>query len=368
MKIKEIIRFLENLAPLSLQEDYDNAGLITGDPNTGCTGILCSLDVTEAVIDDAISKHANLVVAHHPVVFRSLKKFSGNGYVERTIIKAIKNDIAIYAIHTNLDNIMSGVNGKIAEALGLSTNNRSILSPKSGTLSKLYTYVPIEHIEKVKQAIFEAGAGAIGLYEECSFSSPGTGTFKPLPGSDPFIGKAGGHREEVAELKIEFIFASWLKNKVLNALFQAHPYEEVAYEIIRLENTDQTTGAGMVGELPEAISEKDFLLSVKRAFNLTALKHAPFLQKPVKKIALCGGAGSFLIKDAIAAGADVYLTADLKYHEYFDADGKILLVDIGHWESEQFTIDLLVNFLQGKIPTFAVLKTEINTNPVHNFV
>lgn len=368
MKIKEITGYLETWAPLPLQEEYDNAGLLTGNINWDCSGIICTLDVTEEVVDEAVAKNYNLIVAHHPIVFRSLKKFSGNSYVERVIIKVLKNDIAIYAIHTNLDNIMTGVNRAIAQALGLNENTLSVLSPKNNTLSKLYTYVPQTHVEKVKNAIFEAGAGAIGRYEECSFSTSGTGTFKPLPGSDPFIGTAGGAREEVLEVKIEFVFPAFLKLRVLNALFRSHPYEEVAYEIIRLENTDQFTGAGLTGELQSAVSENEFLRLVKHSFNLTSIRHSPFLNKPVKKIALCGGAGSFLIKNAIAAGADVYLTADLKYHEYFDADGKILLLDIGHWESEQFTIDLLVNFLQGKIPTFAVLKTGVITNPVNNFV
>jgi dinuclear metal center YbgI/SA1388 family protein len=368
MNIKEILNYLETWAPPALQEEYDNTGLLSGDPDANCTGILCTLDVTEKVIDEAIGKNCNLIVAHHPIIFRPLKKLNGITYVERVIIKAIKNDIAVYAIHTNLDNIIGGVNAAIANALGLMSTGLSILAPKSATLSKLYTYVPQTHLENVKKAIFDAGAGAIGRYEECSFCTTGTGTFKPLPGSEPFIGTAGGMREEVPEAKLEFIFPSYLKQKILNSLFQSHPYEEVAYEIIKLENTDQYTGSGMLGQLESPVTETEFLQLVKRSFNVTAIKHTPLLQKPIQKIALCGGAGSFLIKKAIAEGADVYLTADLKYHEYFDADGKILLVDIGHWESEQFTIDLLVNFLQGKIPTFAVLKTEVNTNPVHNFV
>lgn len=368
MTIKEIVYSLESWAPAALQEDYDNAGLVTGDLNWLCSGIICTLDATEEVIAEAKAKGCNLVVAHHPIVFRSLKKFSNKSYVERTLVKAIKNDVAIYAIHTNLDNIIGGVSGAMARALGLNEKNRSVLSPKKNLLSKIYTYLPESHVEVVKSALFEAGAGTIGLYAECSFGTIGTGSFMPLTGSDPFIGTAGGQREQVAEVKVELIFPSYRKREVLKALLSAHPYEEVAYEIIRLENTDQYTGAGIIGELASPISENDFLLMVKDVFNLSVIKHTAFLNKPVQKIAVCGGAGSFLLPNAIAARADVYLTADVKYHEFFDADNKILFLDIGHWESEQFTIPLLVNFLKGKFPTFAVLKTEVNTNPVHHFV
>ena len=368
MTIKQVTGHLENWAPPYLQEVYDNTGLITGDVSWPCTGIICSLDVTEDVVNEAIEKKCNLVVAHHPILFRQIKKLTATSYVEKTIIKAIKNDIAIYAIHTNLDNITGGVNTEMAKKLGLAEKSLSILSPKKELLAKLYTYVPLPQVEAVKTALFNAGAGAIGRYNECSFSVTGTGTFKPMEGTNPFIGSSGGKREEVAEAKIEFIFPVARQAQLIRALLQSHPYEEVAYEIIRLENADQFTGSGFIGELPAALREHDFLDLVKKTFNLSLIRHTELLNKPVRKIALCGGAGSFLIKNAISAGADAYITADVKYHEFFDADGKTLLLDIGHWESEQYTIDLLANFLQDKIPTFAVLKTEINTNPVHHFV
>lgn len=368
MTIKQVTAFLENWVPLHLQEIYDNAGLITGDASWLCTGIICSLDATENVVNEAIEKKCNLVIAHHPILFRPIKKITNTSYVERTIIKAIKNDIAIYAIHTNLDNITGGVNTVMAQKLGLDEKSLCILSPKKEMLAKLYTYVPLPQVEAVKTALFNAGAGAIGLYNECSFSVTGTGTFKPMEGTEPYIGSAGGKREEVPEAKIEFIFPAARQRQILEVLLQSHPYEEVAYEIIRLENADQYIGSGLIGSLPETLSEASFLNLVKKTFNLSVIKHTTLLNKPIKKIALCGGAGSFLIKNAIAAGADAYITADVKYHEFFDADGKTLLLDIGHWESEQYTIDLLANFLQYKIPTFAVLKTEINTNPVHHFV
>ncbi|MES2648528.1 MAG: Nif3-like dinuclear metal center hexameric protein [Bacteroidota bacterium] len=368
MTIKQVTECLESWAPLYLQEQYDNAGLISGDDSWNCTGIICCLDATEAVITEAIQKKCNLVIAHHPIIFRALKKFTQRSFVERTIIKAIKNDIAIYAIHTNLDNITGGVNTAMSNRLGLLGESRRILSPKNEQLAKLYTYVPLAESEKVKTALFEAGAGAIGNYRECSFSVTGTGTFKPMEGANPFIGSAGGNREEIPEIKMEFLFSVGQQQKILQSLFAAHPYETVAYEIIKLENTDQTTGSGLIGELPEAINERDFLNFVKHKFQLTSIKHTPLLEKPVKKVALCGGSGSFLIQKAIAEKADVFITSDIKYHDFFEADGKILLLDIGHWESEQFTIELVSNFLQDKIPTFAVLKTEINTNPVHHFV
>ena len=368
MTIKQVINHLEQWAPLYLQEEYDNAGLQTGNEDWPCTGILCTLDATEDVVNEAIAKKCNLIVAHHPIIFRPIKKITNASYVERTIVKAIKNDIAIYAIHTNLDNSMDGVNTMMAQKLGVIEKSLAILSPKKDLLSKLFTYVPLPQVESVKIALFSAGAGAIGLYNECSFSVTGTGTFKPLPGADPFIGLAGGKREEVTEAKIEFIFPAMRQRQILQALFQSHPYEEVAYEIIRLENADQYSGSGLLGELPKAISEADFLQLAKKTFNLAVIRHTAFLERPVKKVALCGGAGSFLIKNAIAAQADAYITADVKYHEFFDADGKTLLLDIGHWESEQFTIELLYDVLRSKFPNFAVLKTKTNTNPVYYFL
>ncbi|MES2774653.1 MAG: Nif3-like dinuclear metal center hexameric protein [Bacteroidota bacterium] len=361
MLVDAILRELESLAPPVYQESYDNAGLLTGNRSWDCTGILCSLDCTEAIVQEAISKNCNLIVAHHPIVFRGLKKINGSNYVERTVIAAIKNDIAIYAIHTNLDNVMHGVNGRIADQFGL--QERAILSPKQGIIYKLFTYAPASHAREIRETLFAAGAGKIGLYEECSFSTAGTGTFKPMQGSNPFVGETG-KREHADEIKIEVIFPYYLQSKILKALFAAHPYETVAYEVIKLENQNQETGSGMIGRLPQTMEETSFLALVKQAFGVGVIRHTAMLHKPVRTVALCGGAGSFLIKSAIAAGADAYITADVKYHEFFDADGKLLLADIGHYESEQFTIRLLAEFLQEKFPTFAVLKTGVNTNPV----
>ena len=365
MKIQEIASFLELVAPPSLQESYDNAGLLTGNNQWDCTGIICTLDATEPVVLEAIEKKCNLIVAHHPIIFGGLKKITGKNYVEQTIITALKNDIAIYAIHTNLDNVLHGVNAAIADKLGLV--NRKILQPKNETLKKLFTFVPVEFAENVRSAIFNAGGGHISNYSECSFNMAGQGTFKPGEGTNPFTGKRGiRHTED--EIKMEMIFPAWQEKVMLAALFNAHPYEEVAYDIIALANENRGVGSGLVGELPEAISEIAFLGLLKEKFTLSVIRHTPLLKKPVKKIALCGGAGSFLIGDATASGADFYITGDIKYHEFFDANGTLVVADIGHYESEQFTIDLLFDILSQKFPTFAVLKTGVITNPVHYFL
>ena len=361
MCINDLIKELEAFAPPVYQESYDNAGLITGNRGWDCTGVLCTLDCTEAVVMDAVAKNANLIVAHHPILFSGIKKLSGNGYVERALIAAIKNDIAIYAIHTNLDNVAKGVNNRIADKLGL--EQRRVLVPKPGLICKLYTYAPASHADVVKEALYAAGAGKIGLYEECSFSTTGSGTFKPIAGAAPYIGTVG-ERETAEETKIEVIFPQYLQARVLKALTAAHPYEMVAYEVIKLENYHQDIGSGLLGVLPIETNEAIFLESIKNAFGTSCIRHTPLRGKPVKTVAICGGAGSFLTRAAIGAGADFYITADVKYHEFFDADGQIVLADIGHWESEQFTTELLAEFLKDKFPTFAVLKTEVNTNPV----
>lgn len=364
MKIAEVIATLESLAPSSLQESYDNAGLITGSPDWTCSGILCSLDATEDVIIEARSKGCNLVVAHHPIIFGGLKKINGKNYVEQTIIRAIKEDIAIYAIHTNLDNVLKGVNGKIAEMMGL--EKQMILSEKDGTLKKLYTFVPLAHAEKVRTALFEAGGGQIGNYTECSFNVEGTGTFKAGEGADPFVGNLHERHSE-NEIRLELVFPSHLQGPIIKALKAAHPYEEVAFDIVALSNPHPGIGSGLLGELPEALSEQAFLQKIRSVFGTPVIRHTAFTGRPVKRVAICGGAGSFLIANALAKGADAYLTGDLKYHEFFDANGRLLLADVGHYESEQYTIGLLAGVLAKKFPTFAVLKTEVETNPVRYF-
>ncbi|HEX6846388.1 MAG TPA: Nif3-like dinuclear metal center hexameric protein [Chitinophagaceae bacterium] len=365
MKIKDVIATLETFAPPSLQEVYDNAGLITGEENAACTGILVSLDATSAVVDEARTKGCNLIVSHHPIVFSGLKKITGKTYVQKAVINAIKNDIALYAIHTNLDNISNGVNGKIADLLEL--RNVSILSPKENQLKKLFTFVPLTHADKVRQSIFDAGGGHIGSYEECSFNSEGFGTFKGGQDTNPYVGKPGElHREN--EVRVEVIYPSWLEGHLLKSLLTAHPYEEPAYDIVRLDNRLSSVGSGIIGDLKEPLDENAFLKTLKEKFKLEVIKHTGLLNKPISTVAVCGGAGSFLISSALAAGAHVFITSDIKYHEFFDANDKMVIADIGHYESEQFTINLLQEFLEQKFPTFAVLKTEMNTNPVRYFL
>ncbi len=365
MNIQAITSFLETIAPASLQESYDNAGLITGSGDWQCTGILTSLDVTEAVVAEAIERNCNLIVAHHPIIFGGLKKITGKNYVEKTVIAAIKNDIAIFAIHTNLDNVLHGVNGKMADQLGLI--NRQILQPKKSILKKLVTFVPTAQADDLRNALFVAGAGNIGEYSECSFATAGEGSFKASEGSNPFVG-AIGQRHNEPEIKLEMIFPAWLENPILKALVAAHPYEEIAYDIYALENQYQEVGSGLVGELPEATSETAFLQHLKNAFGLEVIRHTPLSGKLVKKVALCGGAGSGLIGAAVNSGAAFYVTGDVKYHEFFDANDRLVIADIGHFESEQYTIELLFDILREKFPNFAVLKTGIKTNPVHYFV
>jgi len=365
MKIADVIQLLEQTAPPSYQESYDNAGLLTGNPAWDCTGIICTLDATEEVINEARQKNCNLVVAHHPIIFGGLKKITGRNYVERTVITAIKNDVAIYAIHTNLDNVLQGVNNAIANKLGLI--NCSILAPKAGQLMKLYTFVPIEQAERVRAAIFEAGGGNIGNYSEVSFNAEGIGTFKGNAGANPYVGEVGARHGE-KEIKIEVIFPPHLQKNIISALVKSHPYEEVAYDIISLANQHPQVGSGLVGYLPSPVAAEQFLQQVKLAFGLKVIKHTALLGKPIAKVALCGGSGSFLTGAATACGADIYITSDVKYHEFFEADGRITIADIGHWESEQFTIELLFDILQSKFPTFAVLKTKVKTNPVEYFI
>jgi len=364
MKIASIIQHLETIAPSYLQESYDNAGLLTGNTGWDCTGIIVSLDATEEVVLEAINKKCNLIVSHHPIIFSGLKRITGKNYVEKAIITAIKNDIAIYAIHTNLDNVINGVNGKIADKLGLI--NRQILLPKKNLLKKLVIFAPVKEAEQVRNAIFNAGAGHIGNYSECSFNVEGEGTFKGTLGTNPFAGKIGERHTE-KEIKIEVIFPSWIENSLIKAMIQAHPYEEVAYDIIPLDNVHQQTGGGLVGDLPEALDEKDFLSHLKKAFGLSIIRHTTLKNKKVSRVALCGGAGSFLIGTAIAADADFYVTSDVKYHEFFDANSQLVIADIGHFESEQYSIELLFDILSEKFPNFAVLKTGVKTNPVHYF-
>ncbi|MFM9056237.1 MAG: Nif3-like dinuclear metal center hexameric protein [Bacteroidota bacterium] len=362
MQLNALIRALETWAPTALQESYDNSGLITGHPEQEITGVLVSLDVTEAILDEANARGCNVIVSHHPIVFSGLKRLTGKTAVERIIIRSIREGIALYAIHTNLDNVAHGVNQAIAVRLGLESCR--ILSPMQGRIRQLVTYVPQAQAEGVRTALFEAGAGRIGNYSECSFSLTGTGSFKPESGAMPVIGQTGVRHLE-AEERIEVLYPDWLERDVLQALRKSHPYEEIAYQTWTITNQHQAIGAGMLGKLPAPVKADAFLDSLKTTMKASVIRHTALVKETVEHIAVCGGSGSFLLPAAISAGADLFLTADFKYHQFFEADDKLIVADIGHFETEQFTIDLLTDFLRGKFTTFAVRATELNTNPVH---
>ena len=361
MIVQDVINHLEELSPLAYAEDFDNVGLLVGNKSNTVKGVLVTLDTLEAVVDEAIEKDCNLIVSFHPIIFKGLKKLTGKTYVERVVMKAIKHDISIYAIHTALDNALQGVNDKICEQLGLI--NRRVLIPQSGTIKKLTTYIPKNNAETLREALFEAGAGTIGNYNNCSFNVEGIGTFNGNKHSNPVIGEKGITQHE-AETKVTVTFAKHLESKILQALFKAHPYEEVAYEITTLENKNQHIGMGMIGEFESPMDETSFLTHLKSKMKSTSIRHTLLLGKPIKKVAVLGGSGSFAIQAAKAAKADVFVTADLKYHDFFTAENNILLADIGHYESEQYTKNLLVAYLTKKMPNFAIVLSNTNTNPV----
>ena len=363
--IRDIINVLETEASLSLQELYDNSGLVCGDANAPCSGATTALDLTEAVIDEAIARKHNLIVVHHPPIFTPLKRISKGELVSDLLIKAIVNNISIYACHTNLDNVLWGVNGEIANRLGIT--QARVLVPAADTHKKIITFVPSSHLETVKAALFAAGAGKIGKYEACSFSGSGTGNFKPLAGADPFIGEIGKIHSEPEE-RIEVIFPSHLELAITKALFSSHPYETPAYDILGLDNNFHEFGGGLIGHLASPMNESDFLSLIKSTFATGIIKHSPLTNNPIKTVAVCGGSGKSMISSALRNNADVFITGDLGYHDFFSPNGRMLLADIGHFESEQYTSDLLARMIKEKFPTFAILKTGINTNPVNYFL
>ncbi|MBU2019941.1 MAG: Nif3-like dinuclear metal center hexameric protein [Bacteroidetes bacterium] len=364
MRIKDLTTYLESVFPLSTQESYDNSGLLVGNSEKEISAVLIALDCVESIIDEAISKKCEIVVVHHPIIFKGLKSLTGKNYIERTILKAIKNDIAIYAAHTNLDNFKFGVNSEIGKRLGIPFPK--VLAPKTNSLSKLSIKVPIESSEVVLKAIFDAGGGEIGNYSCCSFTNEGIGSFTPLENAHPTLGEINS-LQKVQENKIEVLVNNSRIQHVVQSMISAHPYEEVAYEIVAIMNSNQDEGAGMYGELPEAISEMEFLTKLKKTFNCGIIRHTKLKDKPIKKVAWCGGSGSFLLNEAKKIKADIFITGDFKYHEFFDAEEQILIADIGHYESEQFTTNLLGDIITKKFPKFALHLTGINTNPIKYF-
>ncbi len=362
MTIKDITNYIEKIAPLSYAEDFDNVGLLVGNYATEITNVLVTLDTLEETVHEAIKNNCNLIVSFHPIIFSGLKKLNGNSYVERVVLKAIKNNIAIYATHTALDNSKNGVSAKMCEILGL--QNTKILIPKKGIIKKLTTFVPLEKATALRNALFTAGAGNIGNYDQCSFSIDGEGTFRGNENSNPVIGKKGKlHTEK--ETRISVLFESKNEAKILESLQKNHPYEEVAYELITTENVHQNIGMGMVGQLTEEMDETAFLIFLKKTMKTACVRHSNFINKKIKTIAVLGGSGSFAIQNAKRAGADAYVSADFKYHDFFKAENSILLTDIGHYESEQFTKNLLVDYLTKKFTNFAVILSEKSTNPIY---
>jgi len=364
MIIQEVIEHLEELAPLAYAEDFDNVGLLVGNKQSKLTGVLVTLDTIEAVVDEAIENHCNLIVSFHPIIFKGLKKLTGKTYVERVVMKAIKHDIAIYAIHTALDNALQGVNDMICNQLELI--NKRILIPQAETIKKLTTFIPKKEAEKLRDALFNEGAGNIGNYSHCSFNVDGIGTFNGNESSNPVLGERGKiHKEE--ETQITVTYTKHLEPKILKTLFEAHVYEEVAYQITTLENKNQNIGMGMIGDLKNPMDEIEFLDFIKKKMQVSSIRHSSLLGKPIKKVGVLGGSGSFAIEAAKASGADIFITADLKYHDFFTAENNIVLADIGHYESEQFTKNLLVAYLTKKITNFAIVLSNTNTNPVKYF-
>ena len=371
MKIKDLYPILEELAPLAYAEDFDNVGLLVGNKENEITGILVCHDALESVVDEAITTNCNLIICFHPILFSGLKKITGKNYVEKSVIKAIKNDIAIYSVHTALDNHKNGVNKIFCDALRL--KNCKILIPKTNFIQKLITYTTPENADKLRNSLFQSGAGTIGNYENCSFNSIGFSTYQGNENSNPTVGKKG-ELTQTDEVKIEVTFEKHLQSKILKALFSNHVYEEVAYEIYDIQNAHQNIGLGMIGELETPLSERDFLKLVKEKMQCGGIRHSKFLEKNVQKVAVLGGSGSFAIANAIAQGANAFLTADLKYHQFYESENQILIADIGHFESERYTKDYIVDFLKEKSINFAPLLEQVkivlsqeNTNPVKYF-
>lgn len=364
MIVNDFIEAIEELSPSYYAEDFDNTGLLIGEKSMEVTGALITLDALESVVDEAIENRCNLIISFHPIVFSGLKKLNNKTYVERVVHKAIKHDIAIYAMHTALDNVSNGVNAMICEKLGLM--NTSVLIPKPKTIKKLTTYVPKANAEEVRNTLFEAGGGSIGNYDLCSFNVEGTGTFNGNENSNPRLGEPGKTQFE-KEIQINLTFSAHLQSKILKALFESHPYEEVAYEVETLENNDQHRGIGMVGELEVPLGITEVLSYIKEVFKTKVIRHSELNDRPIQRIAVLGGSGAFAIDKAKAAKADLYMTADLKYHDFYKAENQIILADIGHYESEQYTKDLIHAYLTKKFPNFALVLSNINTNPIQYY-
>jgi dinuclear metal center YbgI/SA1388 family protein len=364
MKLTEITDCIEEIAPLAFQEEYDNSGLLIGTPDMDVHKVLITVDVTEEIMDEAIAKNCNLVISHHPLIFKGLKRITGVHYTERITMTAITHGIAVYATHTNLDNASEGLNKTLITKMGV--KNPSILSPVKGALGKLVTFCPVEFADRVRQSLFDAGAGRIGNYDRCSYNIQGQGTFRASDNTNPFVGEKNKiHYED--EVRIEVIFPTYLEKQLIAALLAVHPYEEVAYDLYPLTNTFPKMGAGMIGDLESEMDEKVFLEKTKELLQIPVIRHSSLLKRRIKRVAVCGGSGVFLLPAAQKAGAHIFLTGDIKYHDFFETGNGIILADIGHFESEQFSKELIYSLLKEKFPTFAFLLAENDSNPVKYF-
>lgn len=364
MKLKELTSFLDSAVPLSFQEGYDNSGLQVGLPDREISSALICLDVTDEVLNEAGYTGCDVIISHHPLIFTGIKQLTGRNATERLLLKAVKQDVAVYSAHTNLDVVENGVSSRMADKLGLV--NRMVLAPLKNRLLKLVTFVPEAYIDKVREALFNAGAGVIGGYDRCSFVSPGTGSFRAGENTNPFTGEIGKDHFE-KEIRLETILFSHIKGKVVRALADSHPYEEPAFDLYPLENENIAAGLGCVGELKEAVEGKVFLSMLRETFGARSIRHSALPAGKIRKVALCGGAGGSLTGDAISSGADAFVTGDIRYHTFFEADGRIMLADIGHYESEKFSAEILYSLITKKFPTFALRFSEVNTNPINYF-
>ncbi len=366
MRCSEIITYFEEWAPKEISWQRDNVGLQVGSFEREVKNILISLDFTDRVLDDAIKKRCNLIITHHPFLFNPLRKIDTSKDRKSILLeKLIKNDITLYSAHTNLDFTKEGVSFQLARKLKL--KNISFLVNLKSNQYKIIVFVPADAVDKVAQAIFNAGGGIIGQYSHCSFRTPGVGTFFGSEKTNLAVGKKISF-EKIDEVKLEVLVNSWKQHKVISAMIKSHPYEEVAYDVIPVENSNVNYGSGAVGELENPISPGDFLNHVVRNLKIKNFRYTKGKNSKIRRVAVCGGSGSDLIRDAVNQNADAFITADLKYHTFQDYEGKIMLVDAGHYETEIHSLDevkrRLTNFLHERNSKVKIFKYSGSTNPI----
>ena len=364
MIVQELLKTLEQWAPTAYAEDFDNVGLLIGNSQSKCSGVMITLDCTEAVINEAIADNCNVIISFHPILFSGLKKITGANYVERVAIKAIEHKISIIALHTRLDNHPDGVSNILCKRLKIKKSQ--VLIPKKDNLKKLVVYVPENYTEAILESLHKAGAGNLENYKECSFLLEGTGRFMGIDKSNPHIGKPS-EKISLKEIQINVVFESHLYHDIQKALREAHPYETIAYEVYSLINSFSEVGMGRIGSLKKEMDLSSFLNFVKKQLNSKVIRHSPPTNKLIKKVAVLGGSGSFAIEDAKRQGADAFITADLKYHQFYQGEKSLLLVDVGHYESEQYIKNLIFDYLTEKLPSFAFVLSRTKTNPVNYF-